>query len=61
MKKKEKYNSFHEMKASSTSITPANAAVVMERHDKFESFINSFRVTNSKSIATKSSKPAPKG
>lgn len=58
---KKKYSSFQEMKESSTSINSANAAVVMERHNKFESFINSFRVNNSKSTATKNNKPVSKG
>lgn len=43
MKKKEKYESFQEMKESSTSITPANAAVVMERHDQIKQSLVSMR------------------
>jgi hypothetical protein len=43
MKKKEKYESFQEMKESSTSITPANAAVVMERHNQIKQFLASIR------------------
>lgn len=58
MKKTEKYSSFHEMKESSTSISPANAAVVMERHDKFEKALSALRkdFINSKS-SLKSVKP----
>lgn len=39
MKKKEKYDSFQEMKESSTSITPANETVVMERHNQIKQFV----------------------
>lgn len=56
MKKTEKYRSFHEMKESSTSVSPANAAVVRERHEKFADFIGSFKLVSSNSRTTKKKK-----
>ncbi|MEI7585937.1 hypothetical protein [Runella sp.] len=52
MKKKEKYNSFQEMKESSASINSENAAVVTERHEKLEGFIRFLRGNHAKSTAT---------
>ncbi len=60
MKKKEKYSSFQEMKDNSTSIKPANAAVVMKRHEKLEGFINSFRDATIKTPSKKTIKTVPK-
>jgi hypothetical protein len=57
MKKTEKYKSFHEMKESSTSITPANAALVMERHEQIKQSLVSMRKDFIKHKSSSENKP----
>ena len=60
MKKNEKYKSFQEMKANSTTIDPANAAIVMERHKALENFVGFLRSEHQKGSDSKIKKPAYK-